>query len=202
MENKNKSRVCLVCNKSFFNGKALGGHMRSHSSGLSIPPKPSTNIQVSQYSSETIRDPTKSISASSSSTRNPKDDHIHNLRSQKRNFYYTLAKFGRYNQFKFYPKYPTRKRSKCNRRKKCVFEEKYENTKFNVAEEKEKNVGEEKEEKSLINVAEEKEDNTQFKLVYNDFDIEAAKTLVVICVKEWQQIEKRNYEEKKKMYEN
>ncbi|KAL5078376.1 hypothetical protein RYX36_017360 [Vicia faba] len=188
MEN-NSSRVCLVCNKLFSNGKALGGHMKSH-------------LPRSQYSSKSTRHPTKSIFTPSSSTHNPRNHPIHNLRSHQRNFYYTLANFGTYNAFKFYPKYPTRKRSKRNHRKKCVLEEKYESTKFNMAGEKEKNAicnaCEEKEDNSLMNVAEEKEENTQFKLVYNDFDIEAAETLVIICAKEWQQIGKRNYEENAK----
>src|SRR4051812_16185723 len=109
---ENNSRVCLVCNKSFSNGKALGGHMKSHLARLSIRRKPPINIQVSQYSSESKRYPNQSISVSSSSTHNSRNNSIHNLRSQKRNYYYTLANFGRYNAFKFYPKYPTRKRSK------------------------------------------------------------------------------------------
>ncbi|XVF11209.1 hypothetical protein REPUB_Repub08aG0006300 [Reevesia pubescens] len=35
-------RVCKICNRSFANGKAMGGHMRSHIAKLPIPPKLTT----------------------------------------------------------------------------------------------------------------------------------------------------------------
>lgn len=34
-----KNRVCTICNRRFANGKALGGHMRSHFAKLPLPPK-------------------------------------------------------------------------------------------------------------------------------------------------------------------
>lgn len=35
-----KNRICKICNKRFANGKAMGGHMRSHFAKLPLPPKP------------------------------------------------------------------------------------------------------------------------------------------------------------------
>ncbi|KAI3432143.1 uncharacterized protein J3R85_007536, partial [Psidium guajava] len=34
-----KNRACTICNRRFANGKALGGHMRSHFAKLPVPPK-------------------------------------------------------------------------------------------------------------------------------------------------------------------
>ncbi|XVE63874.1 hypothetical protein DITRI_Ditri07aG0056500 [Diplodiscus trichospermus] len=34
-----KHRICKICNRRFANGKAMGGHMRSHLAKLPIPPK-------------------------------------------------------------------------------------------------------------------------------------------------------------------
>ncbi|KAF7850893.1 hypothetical protein BT93_L4907 [Corymbia citriodora subsp. variegata] len=34
-----KSKVCTICNRGFANGKAMGGHMRSHFAKLPLPPK-------------------------------------------------------------------------------------------------------------------------------------------------------------------
>jgi uncharacterized CHY-type Zn-finger protein len=36
-----KHRICKICNRRFANGKAMGGHMRSHLAKHPIPPKPS-----------------------------------------------------------------------------------------------------------------------------------------------------------------
>ncbi|KDP22438.1 hypothetical protein JCGZ_26269 [Jatropha curcas] len=35
-----KNRICRICNRRFANGKAMGGHMRSHLAKLPLPPKP------------------------------------------------------------------------------------------------------------------------------------------------------------------
>ncbi|KAF9689528.1 hypothetical protein SADUNF_Sadunf01G0101400 [Salix dunnii] len=35
-----KTRICKICNRRFANGKAMGGHMRSHLAKLPLPPKP------------------------------------------------------------------------------------------------------------------------------------------------------------------
>lgn len=36
----NGGKICGICNKCFANGKAVGGHMRTHFAKLPIPPKP------------------------------------------------------------------------------------------------------------------------------------------------------------------
>ncbi|KDP28801.1 hypothetical protein JCGZ_14572 [Jatropha curcas] len=53
---------CKLCLKSFSNGRALGGHMRSHMLNLPIPPKPEEDPTI-QLSEET-----ESASSSSSSS--------------------------------------------------------------------------------------------------------------------------------------
>ncbi|XP_058776024.1 uncharacterized protein LOC131650329 [Vicia villosa] len=187
---ENNGRVCTICNKFFSNGKALGGHIKSHYSKLSIPPKPPLNSQAPEYSVGSTQHPNHFITTSCVSIANTRNNSIHNLRSLKRNCYYNLENFGRKHVFEFYPKNPTGKRSKCSRRQFNVAGEKEKNTQFSVAEEREEN--------AQFNVAEENEESSQFQLVYDDFDMEAAKTLVIICAKEWQQIEEKYYQKKAK----
>ncbi|CAK8573192.1 unnamed protein product [Lathyrus sativus] len=187
---ENNGRVCTICNRFFSNGKALGGHIKSHYSKLPIPPKPPLNSQIPEYSIVSTQHSNQFITTPSLSTANTRNNSIHNLRSLKRNFYYNLENFGRKTMFEFYPKNPTGKRSKRSRRKFNVVEEKEKKTQFSVAEEREEN--------AQFNVAEENEEITQFQLVYDDFDMEAAKTLVIICAKEWQQIEEKYYQNKEK----
>ncbi|CAN6565130.1 unnamed protein product [Malus baccata var. baccata] len=45
-----KQRICKICNKRFSNGKAMGGHMRSHLAKLPLPPKPQSPPQQQQLS--------------------------------------------------------------------------------------------------------------------------------------------------------
>ncbi|XP_050890460.1 zinc finger protein ZAT9-like [Lathyrus oleraceus] len=191
---ENNGRVCTICNRFFSNGKALGGHIKSHYSKLPIPPKPPLNSQVPEYSVESIQHPSHFITTSSLSIVNARNNSIHNLRSLKRNFYYNLENFDRKTVFEFYPKNPTGKRSKRSRRQFSVVEEKEKNTQFSVVGERGVN--------SQFHVAVENEESTQFQLVYDDFDMEAAKTLVVICAKEWQQIEEKYYQKKAQICEN
>ncbi|KAJ6342029.1 hypothetical protein OIU78_010049 [Salix suchowensis] len=54
-----KTRICKICNRRFANGKAMGGHMRSHLAKLPLPPKPIPP-------QETYNTPNKSPSSSSS----------------------------------------------------------------------------------------------------------------------------------------
>ncbi|RHN65364.1 putative transcription factor C2H2 family [Medicago truncatula] len=176
---ENNGRVCRICQRSFSNGKALRGHMKSHYAKLPIPPKLPINNQVSEYSLELAKHPTHSISTSSPSIINPRNNSIHNLQSLKGNFNCTPSNFGRNSVFEFYPTNPTKKRSKRKPRQFHMAEEKEENTQFNMVEEKEEN--------TQFNVAGEKKDNTQLNLVYSDLDIEVAETLSVICKKEWNQ---------------
>ncbi|CAL2243409.1 unnamed protein product [Prunus armeniaca] len=43
-----KHRICKICNKRFANGKAMGGHMRSHLAKLPLPAKPQSPQQQQQ----------------------------------------------------------------------------------------------------------------------------------------------------------
>lgn len=101
--------------------------MKSHLAKLPIPaPKPPINNQVPKNMVEpTINPPIHSFTtASSSSIVLPRNNPIHNLRSLKRNFYFTLANYGRNGEFESYPKNPTRKRSKRQRKFFAVAETK------------------------------------------------------------------------------
>jgi len=191
---ENNGRVCLICHRSFSNGKALGGHMKSHYAKLRIPLKSPITNQVSEYSVELAKHPTHSISTSSPSIVNPRNNSIHNLQSLKGNFNCTLSNFGRNSVFESYPTNPTGKRSKRKPRQFHMAEEREENTQFNMSEEREEN--------TQFNVSGEKEDNTQLKLVSSDLDIEAAETLSIMRKKEWKEIEVKFYTEKKKASEN
>ncbi|XP_009372862.1 zinc finger protein ZAT9-like [Pyrus x bretschneideri] len=44
-----KQRICKICNKRFSNGKAMGGHMRSHLAKLPLPPKPQSPPQQQHH---------------------------------------------------------------------------------------------------------------------------------------------------------
>ncbi|XP_021686987.2 zinc finger protein ZAT9 isoform X2 [Hevea brasiliensis] len=57
-----KNRICKICNRRFANGKAMGGHMRSHLVKLPLPPKPISSHQAEAPSSKS---PSPSLSASS-----------------------------------------------------------------------------------------------------------------------------------------
>lgn len=50
----NQEKICKICNRLFANGKAMGGHMRSHLVKLPIPPKPLPQLS-SPSSSSLIR---------------------------------------------------------------------------------------------------------------------------------------------------
>ncbi|KAK3447354.1 hypothetical protein EUGRSUZ_A02901, partial [Eucalyptus grandis] len=52
-----KNKVCTICNRRFANGKAMGGHMRSHLAKLPLPPK--------QPDVQTKRAPVPALSSSS-----------------------------------------------------------------------------------------------------------------------------------------
>ncbi|AES68442.1 putative transcription factor C2H2 family [Medicago truncatula] len=191
---ENNGRVCLICNRSFFNGKALGGHMKSHYAKLPIHSKTPIKNHVHEYSAELAKHPTHSISTSSPSIVNPRNNSTYNPQSLKGKFSCTLSNFGRNSGFQSYRTNPTGKRSKRKPRQFHMAEDREENTQFNMAEEKEEN--------TQFNMDEEKEDNTQLQSVYSDLDIEAAETLGVILKKEWKQIEDKYYTEKKKASEN
>ncbi|XP_043715383.1 zinc finger protein ZAT9-like [Telopea speciosissima] len=58
---------CKLCFRSFANGRALGGHMRSHMATLSIPPK-AQQIHHHHHQQQQLRDETESPSSASSSS--------------------------------------------------------------------------------------------------------------------------------------
>ncbi|XP_031265609.1 zinc finger protein ZAT9-like [Pistacia vera] len=72
-----KHRICKICNRRFANGKAMGGHMRSHLTKLPIPPKPN-NIHPSPVF--TLKSPSPSSSLSIHSFK----DHMQTYRSVNR----------------------------------------------------------------------------------------------------------------------
>ncbi|KAL2329352.1 hypothetical protein Fmac_022779 [Flemingia macrophylla] len=110
---KNNIKVCKICDKCFSNGKALGGHMRSHFAKLPIPPKPETNNQVLDNSAELNPHP---IQSASSLISLPQKKPAHDFRSLKRSPFSFLETSNRENESRPYPKNPTRKRSKCHRK--------------------------------------------------------------------------------------
>jgi len=174
--------------------------MKSHYAKLPIHPKspirpkPPINNHIPEYSAELAKHPTHSISTSSPSIVNPRNNSTYNPQSLKVKFKCTMSNYGRNNVFQSYPTNPTGKRSKRKPKLFQMAEKGEENTQFNMAEEKEEN--------TTFNKAEEKEDNTQLQSVYSDLDIEAAETLGVILKKELKQIEDKYYTEKKKASEN
>ncbi|XP_065871858.1 zinc finger protein ZAT9 [Euphorbia lathyris] len=62
-----KNRTCRICCRSFSNGKAMGGHMRSHLAKLPLPPK----SQHQQPQQQQVRYPNSLSSSSSSSLHFP-----------------------------------------------------------------------------------------------------------------------------------
>ncbi|KAF5479464.1 hypothetical protein F2P56_000282 [Juglans regia] len=59
-----KLRICEICNKRLANGKAMGGHMRSHLAKLPIPPKPVQQHDNSAAAESTQPSPSPSSSFS------------------------------------------------------------------------------------------------------------------------------------------
>ncbi|CAN6569215.1 unnamed protein product [Malus baccata var. baccata] len=55
-----KHRICKICNKRFSNGKAMGGHMRSHLAKLPLPPKPQSPPQQQQQHHQLSNSPESS----------------------------------------------------------------------------------------------------------------------------------------------
>ncbi|XP_020214422.1 zinc finger protein ZAT9 [Cajanus cajan] len=110
---KNNSKVCKICDKCFSNGKAMGGHMRSHFAKLPIPPKPETKNQALDNSAELTYRPNQSASSQTSQSQKKP---AQNFRSLKRSLFSFSTNTNRENEFRPYPKNPTRKRSKCHRK--------------------------------------------------------------------------------------
>ncbi|BFG23145.1 hypothetical protein CerSpe_094190 [Prunus speciosa] len=60
-----KHRICKICNKRFANGKAMGGHMRSHLAKLPLPAKPQSPQQQQQQQQQLSNSPESSPPLSS-----------------------------------------------------------------------------------------------------------------------------------------
>ncbi|KAF3433164.1 hypothetical protein FNV43_RR24266 [Rhamnella rubrinervis] len=109
-------RICKICNRRFPNGKAMGGHMRSHLAKLPIPPKP---ILKTTCNSSELTPSTQSPSSSSSlnliSRKNPKRFY----RSLNRELSQDSAAHDKESDTESQPKNLTRRRSK-RRRKEVV----------------------------------------------------------------------------------
>ncbi|XP_058763503.1 zinc finger protein ZAT9-like [Vicia villosa] len=99
---KNNGKVCWICDKWFSNGKAIGGHMRSHYGKLPMPPANSTDL-------------TQHPISASSLTCYPEKNQTENVRPMKRDFSAISANSNRGDGSAPYPQNPTRKRSKCHR---------------------------------------------------------------------------------------
>ncbi|KAK2977824.1 hypothetical protein RJ640_017488 [Escallonia rubra] len=63
---------CKLCSRSFANGRALGGHMRSHMLNLCVPPKPEQ--PASQLGEPTIESASSSSSSSSEEEEEENED--------------------------------------------------------------------------------------------------------------------------------
>ncbi|GAV68083.1 zf-C2H2_6 domain-containing protein, partial [Cephalotus follicularis] len=81
-----KHRICKICNKRFVNGKAMGGHMRSHLAKLPIPLKPQPPQPVPC-------NPPKPPSSSSSLSNHSSKNHMQSYRSVNRELVCCLTKF-------------------------------------------------------------------------------------------------------------
>ncbi|XP_015578908.1 zinc finger protein ZAT9 [Ricinus communis] len=66
-----KNRICKICNRRFANGKAMGGHMRSHLAKLPLPPKPIIKVQYPSPIKSLSPSPSSSSSLNYSFTKNP-----------------------------------------------------------------------------------------------------------------------------------
>ncbi|KAJ4706637.1 Zinc finger protein [Melia azedarach] len=92
-------RICKICNRRFANGKAMGGHMRSHMAKLPISPKPNNPSPILT---------TKSTSSSSSLS------NMQTYRSVNREFFDLVSDDGESEGESL--KNPTKRRSKRRRR--------------------------------------------------------------------------------------
>ncbi|PON51030.1 Zinc finger transcription factor [Parasponia andersonii] len=100
-----KHRICKICNKRYSNGKALGGHMRSHLAKLPLPHKPQTNSTSTPPPQPHLT--TSQYSSSSS--------HVHNQMESD-----TESDYSQYNHANFMT---TRRRSKRPRRTSVLLSE-------------------------------------------------------------------------------
>lgn len=113
-----KHRICKICNKRFANGKAMGGHMRSHLAKHPIPPKPpqqhdNSPAPVAAAAESTQPSPSSSSSLNFHSVKNP----MQSYRSLNGELS-LVENSDRESENESHPQNPTRRRSK--RRRKTV----------------------------------------------------------------------------------
>ncbi|KAE8022344.1 hypothetical protein FH972_008149 [Carpinus fangiana] len=107
-----KHRICKICNRRFANGKAMGGHMRSHLAKHPIPPKPPQRNDNSPPAAAESTQPSPSSSSSLvfHSIKNPMQSY--------RSLNGELANSDRESENESHPQSqnPTRRRSKRQRK--------------------------------------------------------------------------------------
>ncbi|XP_059451222.1 zinc finger protein ZAT9-like [Corylus avellana] len=105
-----KHRICKICNRRFANGKAMGGHMRSHLAKHPIPPKPPQQHDNSPLAAAESTQPSPSSSSSLvlHSIKNPMQSY--------RSLNGELANSDRESENESHPQNPTRRRSKRQRK--------------------------------------------------------------------------------------
>ena len=105
-----KHRICKICNRRFANGKAMGGHMRSHLAKHPIPPKPPQQNDNSPPAAAGSTQPSPSSSSSLvfHSIKNPMQSY--------RSLNGELANSDRESENESHPQNPTRRRSKRQRK--------------------------------------------------------------------------------------
>lgn len=105
-----KHRICKICTKRLPNGKAMGGHMRSHLAKLPIPSKPVQQHDNSFAPESTLLSPSQS---SSSSLNFPSP--MQSYRSLNRELLPLVAKFDKESDADSRPSNPTRRISERRR---------------------------------------------------------------------------------------
>ncbi|GKV33831.1 hypothetical protein SLEP1_g42283 [Rubroshorea leprosula] len=79
-------RICKICSRSFANGKAMGGHMRSHLAKLPITPKPNPNpLPLPNYPTSSQNSPPEKsdLADKESDTDLPRDSNQTRRRSKR-----------------------------------------------------------------------------------------------------------------------
>ncbi|OWM79444.1 zinc finger protein ZAT9-like [Punica granatum] len=76
------TRVCKICDRSFANGKAMGGHMRSHLAKFQLPPAPKPQPEPSQ-SPATVQSANSELSSIAISDPTVHDDRESDTESRK-----------------------------------------------------------------------------------------------------------------------
>ncbi|KAJ7969447.1 Zinc finger protein [Quillaja saponaria] len=118
-----EKKICQICKKCFANGKAMGGHMRSHLARFPLPPKP-LSIQPSvepTHSPPPLRPPppptTRSLSSPSSLSVYLRNNPFQSFQSLNRDISVSLFENSdRESEIESYMRNPTRRRSRPYRK--------------------------------------------------------------------------------------